>query len=108
MQPKSAQVQGTLTHAAGFIQRTQQHRSMRSRRRGVRFQRCSGVGDTTLSSRTPTHWRDQKDKARTQCEAPRCCVHCERHASCPPTGTPVPAHSLHSSGLDGTHEQAIP
>ena len=42
--------------SSNFIQRTQQHRSMRSRRRGVRFQRRSGVGDTTLSSRTPTHW----------------------------------------------------
>ena len=55
-----------------------------------------------------TNTPDKEDKARAQCEAPHCCVQCEQHASEPPPDTPMPAHSLHSSGLDGTHEQAVP
>ena len=55
-----------------------------------------------------TNTPDKEDRARSECEAPRCCVQCEQHASEPPPDTPMPAHSLHSSGLDGTHEQAVP
>jgi len=110
----------TLTHAADCIQSTQQHRSIRSRRRSVSCQRqwraapprgrfvfpnsaiiCDSLTVITLTHRT----KRTKHALNARHRAAACNANIMRGS---PHNAPFPMHSSRSSGLDRTHVQAVP